>query len=104
MSEGYVKVGQVTEFPNGSLKKVMVGDEEVLVVNVGGQLYAITNKCTHRGGPLNEGELEGNVIICPWHGGRFDLTNGKVVAPPPVRDEASFNVKVEGAAVFLRKK
>jgi nitrite reductase/ring-hydroxylating ferredoxin subunit len=104
MSEGYVKAGQVADFPKGSLKKVIVAGEEVLIANVGGALYAITNKCTHRGGPLNEGELEGAVVVCPWHGGRFDVTNGKVVGPPPMRDEVSFSVRIEGAEVFLKKK
>jgi nitrite reductase/ring-hydroxylating ferredoxin subunit len=103
MSEG-VNVGQVADFPSGSLKKVMVGDEEVVVANVGGKLFAITNKCTHRGGPLNEGELEGSTIVCPWHGGKFDVTEGKVVSPPPMKDEASFNVRIEGTKVLLKKK
>jgi nitrite reductase/ring-hydroxylating ferredoxin subunit len=103
MSEGYVKVGRVTDFPAGSLKKVAVGVDEVIVTTVGGKLYAITNKCTHRGGPLNEGELEGSTIICPWHGGKFDLTTGKVVSPPPMKDEASFTVKIEGSDVLLKK-
>ena len=104
MSEGYVKVGQVADFPAGSLKKVTVGVDEVVVANVGGKLYAITDKCTHRGGPLNEGELEGTTIICPWHGGKFDLTTGKVISPPPMKDEASFTVRIEGSDVLLKKK
>jgi len=103
MSEGYVKVGQLADFPTGSLKKVTVGVDDVVIANVGGKLHAITNKCTHRGGPLNEGELEGSTIICPWHGGKFDLATGKVVSPPPMKDETSFNVKVEGNDVLLKK-
>jgi len=104
MSDGYVKVGQMNDFPLGSLKKVTVGADEVVVGNVAGTLYAIGNKCTHRGGPLNEGELEGNAVTCPWHGGQFDLKTGKALTPPPMRDEASFDVKVEGADVLLKKK
>lgn len=104
MSGAVVKVGQVTDFPVGSLKKVSVGSEEVLVANVGGTLHAITSKCTHRGGPLHEGELSGNVVTCPWHGGQFDVTTGKVVGPPPMKDESSFDVRVEGTDVLLKKK
>ncbi len=103
MSEGYVEVGQVSDFPAGKLKKVQVGGEDVLVVNVAGSIYAITSTCTHRGGPLDEGELEGNVVICPWHGGQFDVTTGKVVNPPPMRDEVAFAVKVQGTDVLLKK-
>jgi len=104
MSEGYVKVGQVVEFPVGSLKKVVFGGEDVLVANVGGTLYAIGNTCTHRGGPLDEGELEGNNVICPWHGGQFDVTTGKVVGPPPMKDESLFDVRVEGSDVLMKRK
>lgn len=104
MSEGYVKVGQVAEFPVGSLKKVVFGGEDVLVANVGGKLYAIANTCTHRGGPLDEGELEGNNVICPWHGGQFDVTTGKVVGPPPTKDEILFDVRVEGSDVLMKRK
>lgn len=104
MSEIYVKVGQVADFPVGSLKKVVVGGEDVLVANVSGTLFAITNTCTHRGGPLNEGELEGDKVICPWHGGQFDLKTGKVLQPPPRKDEVSFDVRVEGSDVLLKRK
>jgi len=65
MSEGYVKVGRLGEFPAGRLKKVQLGGEYVLVANVGGKIYAISNTCTHRGGPLDEGELKGNIVTCP---------------------------------------
>ncbi len=104
MSEGFVKVGPLTDFPVGSLKKVSVSGEDVLVVNVGGTLYAMTNTCTHRGGPLDEGEVEGSTVTCPWHGGQFDVRTAKVVGPPPMRDEVSFEVHVEGAEVLLKRK
>ncbi len=104
MSEGFVKVGQVADFPIGSLKKVAVGGEDVLVVNVGGTLYAMTSTCTHRGGPLDEGELEGNTVTCPWHGGQFDVRTAKVVGPPPMKDEAPFDVHVEGGDVLLKRR
>jgi nitrite reductase/ring-hydroxylating ferredoxin subunit len=104
MSEGFVKVGQVVDFPVGSMRKVSVSGEDVLVVNVGGTLFAVTNTCTHRGGPLDEGELEENTVTCPWHGGQFDVTSGRVVGPPPRKDEVPFDVRVEGADVFLKKR
>ena len=104
MDESYVKVGMVNDFPSGSLKKVTVGAEEVVIGNIGGQLYAIADKCTHRGGPLNEGELEGTTVTCPWHGGQFNLTNGKVMQPPPMTDAAPYVVKIEASTVFLKKK
>jgi nitrite reductase (NADH) small subunit/3-phenylpropionate/trans-cinnamate dioxygenase ferredoxin subunit len=104
MSEGYTKVGQVNDFPAGKLKKVQVAKEDVVVANIDGKIYAMTATCTHRGGPLDEGELEGTTVICPYHGGQFDITTGKVVAPPPMKDEVSFEVKIEGTDVLLKKK
>jgi nitrite reductase/ring-hydroxylating ferredoxin subunit len=104
MSGNYENVGKIADFPAGSLKKVAVAGEEVVVGNIGGKLYAITNKCTHRGGPLDEGELEGNTVTCPWHGGQFDMATGKVLSPPPMKDEASFDVRVEGDNILVRKK
>jgi 3-phenylpropionate/trans-cinnamate dioxygenase ferredoxin subunit len=104
LSNGYVKVGAVNDFPPGTLRKVMVDGEEAVIGNVGGKFYAITDKCTHRGGPLSEGELEGNAVTCPWHGGQFDLATGKVLAPPPLKDESSFDVRIEASNVLLKKK
>ena len=104
MNEAYIKVGQLSDFPTGKLKKVQVHGEDVLVVNLGGKIYAITNACTHRGGPLHEGELDGNMVICPYHGGQFDVTTGKTVGPPPTRDETPFEVEVQGSDVLLKKK
>ena len=104
MVDDYVKVGHVDDFPAGKIKKVRVAGEDVLVANVGGKIYGIGGKCTHRGGPLDEGELEETEVICPWHGGRFDLATGKAVAPPPVKDEPSFEVQVQGSDVLLKKR
>jgi nitrite reductase/ring-hydroxylating ferredoxin subunit len=104
LSEGYVKVGRVDDFPVGSLRRVVSSGEDVLVANVDGMLYAMTNRCTHRGGPLDEGELEGSKVICPWHGGQFEVATGKVVSPPPMRDEALYDVRVRGSDVLLRKR
>jgi len=100
----FVKVGQTNDFPSGSMKKVNVEGVDVLVANVSGQIYAIANTCTHHGGPLDEGELEGTTVICPWHGGKFDVTTGKVVEPPPRTNEPSYEVQIQGTDVLLKKK
>ena len=104
MSGEYVKVGQVSDFPKGSLKRVSVAGEDAVVGNIEGKLYAIANKCTHRGGPLNEGELKGATVTCPWHGGQFDIVTGKVLEPPPMKDCACFDVQLQGDNVLLRKR
>jgi nitrite reductase/ring-hydroxylating ferredoxin subunit len=104
MTDGFVVIGKIETFPEGKLKKVQVAGEDVVVANVGGKIYAIAASCTHRGAPLDEGELEGTTLVCPWHGCQFDITTGKVVSPPPMRDEASFDVQIQGSEVLLKKR
>jgi nitrite reductase/ring-hydroxylating ferredoxin subunit len=104
MSNGFVSVGRMEDFPERKLTKVQVKGEDVVLANIGGRVYAIVDSCTHRGAPLHEGELEGTIVICPWHGGQFDLTTGKVTSPPPMKDALSFDVEVKGSDVLLRKR
>jgi nitrite reductase/ring-hydroxylating ferredoxin subunit len=104
MNDGFVKVGRIEEFPEGKLVKVQVAGENIVATNIGGIIYAMTNSCTHRGAPLDEGDLEGTTVICPWHGGQFDITTGRIVSPPPMRDEVSYDVQIRGSDVLLKKK
>jgi len=104
MSEEFVKLGSFDDFPAGSMKKVQVHDEDVLVVNISGKIYAIGDECTHRGCSLSEGTLEGTTIICPCHAGNFDVTTGKVIASPPKRDEPSYEVQLQGSDVLVKKR
>ena len=104
MSDEFILVGRIEVFPEGKLKKVEVAGEDVVVANIDGKIYAIAGKCTHRGAPLDEGELNETILVCPWHGGQFDITTGKVVSPPPMKDEASYDVQIQGSEVLLRKR
>jgi nitrite reductase/ring-hydroxylating ferredoxin subunit len=104
MSDAFVKVGSLNDFPTGSMKKVQLHDNNVLVANLSGQIYAMGDSCTHRHCSLSEGTIEGNIVICPCHQGRFDLTTGKVIAPPPKGDEPAYGVKLQGSDVMLKEK
>jgi nitrite reductase/ring-hydroxylating ferredoxin subunit len=95
----FTKVATVNEIPPGQAKKVTVGNHQVALFNVGGTFYAIDNTCTHRGGPLSEGEVEGSQVTCPWHGAQFDLTTGAHLSPPAPRDVAAYKVQVVGEEV-----
>jgi nitrite reductase/ring-hydroxylating ferredoxin subunit len=68
------------------------------VFNVDGTIHAINNTCCHREGPLGEGELDGNIVTCPWHGWRFNVTTGACVNNPSAKVEA-YQVKIEGEDV-----
>lgn len=83
-----VKVGSVADIPPGSAKLVEVEGKRIAVFNVGGRYYAIDDTCPHRGGPLSEGTLQGEVVTCPWHGSKFNVTTGAVLTPP-ARDGVS---------------
>lgn len=64
----------------GEMQKVAIRGKEILVARIRGRFYAIGNKCTHMGCSLSEGTLEGDVITCPCHGTKFDITSGHVLA------------------------
>jgi len=104
----YIRVADIADLPVNKMIMVVVGDKEVLLANVEGSYYAIANKCSHLGGSLVKGSLEGSIVTCPRHGARFDLKTGQAVADAKigflkmkVKDEVSYTVKVEGADILV---
>ena len=97
----FEKAAATPEIPNGSMKQVSVGGMDVMLANVNGTFYALSNKCTHAGGPLAKGKLDGFVVQCPLHGSKFDVRTGAVVGPPAQIPERVFGVKVEGKDVLV---
>lgn len=100
MGASRVNVGRVEELRDGEGRVVQAGGQTLAVFNVAGQFYAIDNTCAHRGGPLGEGDVEGRVVTCPWHGWRWDVTTGANTNNPGVR-VACFPVTVENGEVFV---
>jgi nitrite reductase/ring-hydroxylating ferredoxin subunit len=93
-------VARASEVPANSLKQIELEDgTQVCLANIDGTFYAIGGECTHMGGPLGEGELDGKVITCPWHSGDFDAMTGKALGPPAEEDEPKYEVRVEGEDV-----
>jgi nitrite reductase/ring-hydroxylating ferredoxin subunit len=80
----------------GQAALVHAGGEAVAVFNVDGSYYATQEECTHAQGPLSEGELDGNIVVCPWHGSCFDVTNGEVMCPPARKPLKTYQVTLEG--------
>lgn len=95
-SSGFVTVARVGEIPPGGVKVVRVDEQDIAVFNVDGAYHAIDDICTHDGGPLAEGTLEGCVIECPRHGAKFDVRTGEVVAMPATAPVPTYEVRVEG--------
>jgi 3-phenylpropionate/trans-cinnamate dioxygenase ferredoxin component len=104
MNGEFVKIGSLDTFPAGSKRRVRVGDENVLVANLSGKIYAIGDTCTHRSCSLSDGEIEDSTVICPCHHGRFDIATGKVVGPPPKMDVTTYEVQLQGSDVLVKKR
>ena len=96
----WVKVALESDVPDGGSKQVEVGGEAVALFNVAGQVRAIQNTCLHRGGPLSEGDLDGDLVTCPWHMWQYDVTNGKCRTDPSIT-LACYQVKVENGEIFI---
>ncbi len=92
----FTKAATLAELPAGTAKQVTLGGKAIGLFNVGSAVYAIDDTCPHRGAPLWEGEVDGNEVMCPWHGARFDLTNGGHLCPPAHSGVATYKVQIVG--------
>lgn len=96
-----VKAAKLTDVPPGRVIVVEIGDEDVALCNVDGQVYAIANVCTHDDGPLGTGYLLGDEIECPRHGARFNVRTGAVRTLPAIIPIPTFEVKIEGDDILV---
>ena len=96
-----IKVAHVTDLSPGSGTTVDAEGQSIALFNVDGTFYAIDDTCPHRGGPLGEGELQGAMVTCPWHGATFDVQTGAVTGPPARASVRSFRVRVDGNDVLV---
>lgn len=94
-----IEVSTLTELAPGTCRQADARGRPVALFNVNGTIYAIQGTCTHRGGPLGEGELDGSVVTCPWHDAQFDVTTGQVVGPPAPQSVPTYKVVVEGELI-----
>lgn len=97
----FVEVGPLSDLPSGQRLFIDVGDEPVVVFNIAGNVYAIGDVCTHDGGPLGEGEIDGYQVICPRHGARFDVRDGKALTLPAFVDAPAYPVDIRDGVIFL---
>jgi 3-phenylpropionate/trans-cinnamate dioxygenase ferredoxin subunit len=111
----FIEAGKVSEFEDGTIKKVQAQGQEILLARIKDEFYAVSNRCPHLGGDLSEGKLAGTIITCPRHGSQFDLKDGKVVrwlkgtglfssvgkALKPPKPLNKYNVNTEGDVVRI---
>jgi 3-phenylpropionate/trans-cinnamate dioxygenase ferredoxin component len=95
------RVAKVSEIEPGQAKAFRVDDVDVLVCNVGGSFYAIEDVCTHDGGRLDQGIIEGSIVTCPRHGATFDVTTGEALTLPAVMPVMTFAVRINGEEIYV---
>jgi nitrite reductase/ring-hydroxylating ferredoxin subunit/uncharacterized membrane protein len=98
----YVAVLDAGELAENEPTKVTADGVSVVLVKQGESIFALRETCTHLGGPLSEGKIEGDGIRCPWHGSRFCLKDGRVLDGPAVFPERSFDVRVRKGRIEVR--
>jgi len=90
------------ELRESEMKRVDAGGVPVLLVRREGEVCALANTCSHLGGPLSEGKLEGDVVQCPWHGSRFNVRDGSVVDGPATFPQPCFEARVREGQIEVR--
>lgn len=103
-SDGWLSAGSIDELPAGRVRLLVdeANEIRIAVCNVDGQYYAIEDVCTHDGGPLDQGDLEGDEIECPRHGARFNVRTGAATCMPAVMGVQTFPIKVEGDQILVK--
>jgi nitrite reductase/ring-hydroxylating ferredoxin subunit/uncharacterized membrane protein len=102
--EDWTPVMPTSDLPENSLCKAEINGTKIVMVKQAGNLYALNNSCSHAGGPLSEGQLETDTVICPWHGSRFCLKDGKVLDGPATFNAPVYEVRERDGKIEVRLK
>ena len=98
----FVKAVATSDLAGGQGAVVELQGKKIAIFNVAGAFYAMDDSCTHAGGPLSEGDIDGTVVRCPWHGATFDLRTGGALGPPASDGVRCYEVKTEGEHVLVK--
>lgn len=101
-NEGFVKVAKKSDIPLSHMKEFQLNGKHVCIANIDEKYFAINNVCSHEGGPLADGKLQGYEIECPWHQSKFDMRTGEVKAPPAVEPQSTYEVRIFGEDILLK--
>ncbi|HEU0167084.1 MAG TPA: Rieske 2Fe-2S domain-containing protein [Chloroflexota bacterium] len=100
MAEEWVTVAKTADVAEGDMLEVDLDGKAIAIANLGGSFYALAGECPHQGGPIAQGELEGDVVTCPWHNFRFEFKSGRTL-DPPIGNCAKYQIRVEGSDLQL---
>ncbi len=98
----FKKVARTDDVPVGQVRGFEIGHDRIVICNTGQGFYAMIDECTHQSLPLSEGRLKGNVLTCPHHGAKFDVTTGAVTHPPAIVEVDTYEVKIENGELFVK--
>lgn len=101
MPKVFHPVARADEIAPGELKYVEVGDRAICLANVGGEILALDNACTHERASLSEGTLSGTRLECPVHGGVFDAFSGEPLRYPVVHPVKTYSVEIEDGVISV---
>ncbi len=99
----FIPVADVTDIALNQSISVELEDKSILICNTENGVFAVEDRCTHADIPLCGGQIVGNFISCPVHGAVFDLSDGSVQAPPAFEDLETFEVKIDGTSISVKK-
>jgi len=98
-----IDCGPAATLEAGAIRRVTVdGREPLAVYNLGGAYHATDDNCSHKWASLAAGVLKGPYVVCPWHGGAFDVRTGRAAAPPCVKDLRSYPVELRDGRLMVR--
>jgi 3-phenylpropionate/trans-cinnamate dioxygenase ferredoxin subunit len=97
----WIRVAKLDDVPTGTLKGVSVKMNPIVLANVDGDVYALEDQCSHQEFPLADGELDGDDVVCIYHGARFDACTGKNKSLPAVRPVKSYPVEIRGGEIYV---
>jgi nitrite reductase/ring-hydroxylating ferredoxin subunit len=96
-----IKVCRTDEIPSGESRQFNIGELEILAINLNGRYCCLAARCTHAGAPLVEGEIIGEVLVCPWHGSNFRVTDGAVLKGPAERPLIVYKHLIKGNDLLM---
>ena len=97
----FLEIAPVSELPNGERLFIEIEGRSIVIFNIADQYFAIADICTHDDGPLGDGDVEGYNIVCPRHGGEFDVRTGQAVQMPAIVDIPAYPVRVVDGMIQL---
>jgi len=101
MTSAYIKAAKLSAISPGNMLRINLLDQNILLANIKGEIYAIEDQCTHEDVSLYNGALKGNCVECPLHGSRFSFKTGQAMESPATEAVKTFKVKIENAVILV---